>query len=382
MNRLHLYILRQLVVALLFIILALTGAVWLTQALRFLEFTVTGGAPIGQFLTLAVYTLPPFLGVVLPVALCVSIVFIYNRMLNDSELTVMRAVGMSPVNLARPGLVLTAIVAMVVLVMEVFLAPRAQWLFSELKNDLRAAVPVNLIRDRAFMEVTEGVTVYIDERARGGRLTGIYIHDARQPDRVRIYTAGAGELIQTADGPRIVVYDTFVHQLEEDPRQLRLLRLPEYTIDLQAFAGRREPGRKGADDQTIWEILDSLEVARAQGQERQEQRLLGLLHKHFLMPLFALGMGAVTVLLLLTARFSRHGQAGRILITSAAAGGIQGLALLSVNLVLRDAALAPLAYGLSVLPLAAALAIPHLGRRRAPPPTLAQMAPKEAQRWA
>lgn len=378
MLRLHRYILRQLVVALLFIVLALTGAVWLTQALRFLEFTISGGAPVGQFLVLAVYTLPPFLGVVLPLALCVAIVFIYNRLLNDSELTVMRAIGLSPVSLARPALGLGLVVALVVLVLEMVLTPRALWAFTELKNDLRTAVPVNLIRDGAFMEVARGVTVYIDERGRGGRLTGIYIHDARDPERIRTYTAATGLLQRTNEGPRIVVENTIVHQTDPDPQAVQVLSLPEYAIDLQTFIGERRPGRKDIDELTVPELIATAHAARADGHERHAQRLWSMVHKHLLMPIFALGMAWVSALLLLTARFSRHGQAGRIVVTVAVAGAIQGLALVTVNLVLRDVSLAPLAYAIAALPLAATGVLAWLGSWRGRRDALHALAPAPA----
>jgi hypothetical protein len=68
MNSLSRYILRNLVIAAIFVTLALSFAVWLSQALRLLELVAGGNAPVSTFLGLLVLTLPNFLYVILPIA--------------------------------------------------------------------------------------------------------------------------------------------------------------------------------------------------------------------------------------------------------------------------------------------------------------------------
>ena len=66
------YILGQLVTATIFVTLALTFAIWLTQSLRLIDYIVNRGLPASTFLTFVGLLLPSFLGVVLPVAAFVS----------------------------------------------------------------------------------------------------------------------------------------------------------------------------------------------------------------------------------------------------------------------------------------------------------------------
>ena len=62
------YILNQLIIVTFFVTLGLTLAVWLTQALRFLDYIVNRGLPAATFFAFVGLLLPSFLGVVLPIA--------------------------------------------------------------------------------------------------------------------------------------------------------------------------------------------------------------------------------------------------------------------------------------------------------------------------
>ncbi|MEM6903290.1 MAG: LptF/LptG family permease, partial [Pseudomonadota bacterium] len=126
MPKLYGYILGQLLVATGLILTTLAVALWLTQSLRFLELAVNGGAGLTEFLALVLFTLPRFLTVLLPIAAGIGIVFVYNKLLNDSELVVMRAVGVSQWNLAQPGLLLSLLVLMVLLALHTYAQPSAK----------------------------------------------------------------------------------------------------------------------------------------------------------------------------------------------------------------------------------------------------------------
>src|SRR5512135_2693496 len=101
MNRINIYVFRHLAVAAGVAVSVLVFAIWLTQSLRLLQVIVDGGAPVSMFLKLVVLAMPEFLITVLPIGFVAAVIFTYNRLLMDSEIVVMRAVGMGPFALAR-----------------------------------------------------------------------------------------------------------------------------------------------------------------------------------------------------------------------------------------------------------------------------------------
>ena len=64
--------------ALLFVLGAVTLAIWLTQALRFVDLIVNRGLPIETFLHLAALLLPQFFQLVLPIA-SISVTAVASR---------------------------------------------------------------------------------------------------------------------------------------------------------------------------------------------------------------------------------------------------------------------------------------------------------------
>src|SRR5487761_1910026 len=91
-----------------FVTAALSVAVWLLQSLRLIDLIVNRGLSVGLVLYLAILILPRFIDVVLPIAIFTAVVFVYAKLIAESELVVMRASGMSQWGLAKPALLIGA----------------------------------------------------------------------------------------------------------------------------------------------------------------------------------------------------------------------------------------------------------------------------------
>src|ERR1700720_511393 len=109
MTALGRYILKQSFSVMLLVTGALTAAVWLAQSLRLVDLIVNRGLSAEMFLYLALLILPRFLDIVLPIGAFIAVLFVFNRLITESELVVMRAAGLSPYGLAKPILVLSGI---------------------------------------------------------------------------------------------------------------------------------------------------------------------------------------------------------------------------------------------------------------------------------
>ena len=137
MRAVNRYVLRQLIVATAFVALALTFAMWLAQSLKMIDYMVNRGLPASRFMELVLLLLPGFLGVVLPISTAIGAVFVYNKLTQDSELVVMRAAGMSPIQLARPAMTLGIISSLLVYAIALYFLPLSFRNFKDLQNDVR-----------------------------------------------------------------------------------------------------------------------------------------------------------------------------------------------------------------------------------------------------
>ena len=79
MNAITRYILVQFTWPFLFVTLVLTGVVWLSQSLRFLDLIINKGLSVGGFVYMTLLLLPAFLSIILPVATFLTILYVYYR---------------------------------------------------------------------------------------------------------------------------------------------------------------------------------------------------------------------------------------------------------------------------------------------------------------
>src|SRR3712207_5913817 len=110
MSLIERYILKIAFNAFAACLIALTGVIWITQALRELDLLTGKGQTILVFLTVTGLSLPALITVISPVALFIAVIYTLHKLNQDSELIVMSAAGMPPRQLIRPFVALGLLV--------------------------------------------------------------------------------------------------------------------------------------------------------------------------------------------------------------------------------------------------------------------------------
>src|SRR5918997_2545769 len=180
------YILRIAFSAFVACLLALTGVIWITQALKELDLLTSKGQTIVVFLTVTGLSLPALVTVISPVALFIAVVYPLNKLNGDSELIVMSAAGMAPTRLIKPFLSLSALVCAIVAFMTMYLMPASFQELRDLVTKIRADFVANMVKEGQFTTLDSGITFHYRERS-GDALLGIMMQDRRQQDRTIVY---------------------------------------------------------------------------------------------------------------------------------------------------------------------------------------------------
>ena len=87
------YIFRQVLGPLIFFTFAFAGVAWLSQSLRMLDLVINQSQSAATYLYLTILAMPQVVGLLLPFALAVAIIYALNRMYVESELVVIWAAG-------------------------------------------------------------------------------------------------------------------------------------------------------------------------------------------------------------------------------------------------------------------------------------------------
>jgi lipopolysaccharide export system permease protein len=350
MTQITRYILKQLLVGLLMVTAGLVAVIWITQSLRFVELIVSKGLSIGSFLFLTLLLLPNFLVIILPISLFAVLLFTYNKLIMDRELIVMRAAGMSQLGLARPALLLGFVATVLGYVMNIHVIPRSVQSFREMQWTVRNDYSQVLLQEGMFNTLIKGLTVYVRSRNNEGELLGIFVHDARKPEKPVTMMAERGALIRSETGPRVLMVNGNRQEISTDTGRLSLLYFDSYTVEVGTNSGESAELRyRDARERSLKELLTATEKEVGATDVR---RFRVEFHQRMAMPWMHLSLAMIGLACLLSGGFSRHGQTIQVglaiflvVLVEAASLGISNKAIGSLSWV-------PLIYINALLPAA------------------------------
>jgi lipopolysaccharide export system permease protein len=360
------YMFRQALLVMLSICVVFSFAVWLVQALRLIDLIVNRGLSFGVFLHLAILILPRFIYVVLPVAVFVAIVFIYNKLIAESELVVMRAAGVSPLSLATPAL-LTGVFGMLLLyALTLYFLPAANRAFKDLQFEIRNRYASVLIQDGIFNTISDQLMVYVKNRDESGELVSILIYDNRQPEKPITVFAERGAIANTPDGPRLLMVNGTRQQRDVATGRLSTLSFEKYTLELAELNDAPGVRDRQVDERYTSELIFGNGPAN---QADWRRAALVELNMRLAGPLAPLTMAILPVACLLTGEFNRRGQTQRVLVAVFLALFLEIIDIGLKNLAARSSFVLPLIYANLALPLLISLwllwrdSAPRLRRR-------------------
>jgi lipopolysaccharide export system permease protein len=347
------YILRQCLSGMIFVTGALTAAVWLAQSLRLVDLIVNRGLSAEVFLYLAMLILPRFLDIVIPIGTFIAVLFVFNRLITESELVVMRAAGMSPFSLAKPVLELAGIAWLILMVLSLYLLPASNREFKDLQFEIRNRFVSSLLQEGSFTTISDKLTIYIGGRDDRGEVIGLMIDDERDPSHPVTLLAERGAFADTGGGSRIIMVNGDRQQYERDTGKLSVLTFDRYVLDLDMMRDAPESRSREAQERYLGELffppedLDpgTREAYLVEGNER------------LTVPLTAFSFAIIPLACLLPGEFNRRGQLRRVLTAVGCALTFQALDLAIRNLEGRFASAIPISYLIDLLPFAIGLGI-------------------------
>jgi lipopolysaccharide export system permease protein len=314
MNCTFRYMLRQLVWPLFFAVIAISGIVWMSQSLRFVDLVLNRGLPSYNLFHLAFLVLPMFTSVFLPIILFGVIIFSYTRMNMDSELVIWRAAGISPLRLAAPGLSAAMLVVILCYALNLYFMPGAYRQFKDIQHAIRNNYSQVLLREGAFNEIGTGLTVYIRERGPNGELFGILAHDRRNKGQPITVMAERGAMVNTDNGPRVVMIKGNRQSIKRTGDDLSILYFDRYTLDLHNQGTKGGPRWREPKERFLHELFQIRQSGpHAASDKRYELKLYAEGHQRLASPLLALAFTLLALSALLTGDFKRGGQGSRII---------------------------------------------------------------------
>lgn len=132
------------------------------------------GIPVKSFFLFILYTMPQVLIYTIPWSVLVAIMVVFGRLSADSEITAMRACGVSLLQIVAPLLLFVICMTMICLYLQVYASPPLYQKARALLRDTATTQPMTLFEPGQQIEF-EGAVVYIDDKIGKDELRGVQI---------------------------------------------------------------------------------------------------------------------------------------------------------------------------------------------------------------
>ena len=342
------YITKQIFIGFLLISFSLLAMLWLTQSLRFVEMVTRQGLPVYLFAEMTSLLMPRIFNVLSPVALFVSVMFVYNRLIADRELVAMQSAGISPWKNASAALIMGIILSLFNIYVMNKGIPDAEKKFRELEWQVKNNITQMIFREGEFTSLKNGITVFIDKHENDGSVSGIFVSDESKPGLKVTLTAEKGVLINSPTGPRILFINGIRQELNKKTYQFTSLAFSRYSAEFNT-AGNSKKRQETVREKNVFELLNSANDASLSPVDMRRNLVEG--HRRIINPFYNLLFALLACVGLLTCSFNRRGQAKIIAVEVLLMIIINGMDMALTNLSGRFLYILPLVYLNCILPI-------------------------------
>ncbi|MGL4208405.1 MAG: LPS export ABC transporter permease LptF [Candidatus Adiutrix sp.] len=189
------YILSEIAPGFFINILVFTSILLMTRMMGLANLVISKGVGLGVVLEIFFMAMPKILAMALPMATLIAVLMAFLRLSADSELTVLRASGISLYQLLPTVLIFGAAAAVLTAWFSVWLAPEYNW---RLKNSLLELAKMRgdlAITEQVFVRSFPGLTLYVGQIPPGtDQMEHVFIHDNRSLEESSVIVARHGRL--------------------------------------------------------------------------------------------------------------------------------------------------------------------------------------------
>jgi len=372
------YIFRTTFGAFLLVLVSLTSAIWLTQALRDIDLMTSQGQTILVFIGITSLVIPNLVLVIAPVALVVAVAHVLHKLATDSEIIVMNGAGMRPRALLQPFLAVTIVASVMLATTAAYFAPESLRMLRRWLTEVRTDLVSNIVQPGRFIAIESGLAFNIRERRPNGLLVGLLMDDRRDPKERVTIIAERGEILKNDRGSFLILENGSIQRHEVKQRDPNIVIFDRYAFDLSQFSGGPQVIKYSVRERYLWQLMwpdpDDPQLKDQGGQIRAE------LHDRILAPIYPFAFVMIAFAFLGAPRTTRQSPAWSVTGVILAVSGLRLIGFASTVFTLKY----PIAVVFQYLAVAGAIAASLLAISRGliiEPPAFLTRAVDAASEW-
>jgi lipopolysaccharide export system permease protein len=304
------YIFRTTLGAFLLVLVSLTTAIWMTQALRDFDLMTSQGQTALMFLRITSLIIPPLVMVIAPFALVMAVSHVLLKLGNDSEVIVLNSAGMRPGQLFRPFLAVTILVSLTLWAISAYIAPESLRIFHRSLIEVRTDLVSHIVQPGRFITIEPGLAFNIRARQPNGVLVGLLLDDRRDPKERVTILAERCAIVKNDRGSFLVLENGNIQRQETKQRDPNIVSFDRYAFDLSQFGGGPQVINYSTRERYLWQLIwpdaNDRQFIQQPGQFRAE------MHDRLLAPIYPFAFVVIAFTFLGSPRTTRQSQAWSI----------------------------------------------------------------------
>ena len=256
---LNTYIIREITSLFLLSIAVFTLILLLGRLIKLTDLVISRGVPLSDISWMIINLMPSFLVFTIPMAFLLAVLLAFGRLSADNEITVLKAGGISLVQLIPPVLLCGLLATLLTLAASTFGVPWGNSAFKRLSFEVLKQNAAVTIREKIFWDDIPGIVLYTEHYDEQRHvLKGVIIHDGRDQMRPMTIFAADGKVGSNPNRNDIslVLNNGSIHAAGKGD-EYRLINFGEYVMTVGgpgkgAVIGRTEP------DLEIGELLQQI----------------------------------------------------------------------------------------------------------------------------
>lgn len=295
---LHRYIFLQVLAPFAAGLALFTFILLIARIMKLVEMVVNRGVPATQILRVFSFILPAFLEVTVPMALLLACLLACGRLSADSEITALKAAGLSLYQIAAPIAAFAVVIFLLSLGLSLYARP---WGNSALKSAIfelaRTRATVGL-KEHVFNDEFRGLVIYVEEiEPPGTNLLRILISDSRQPNEENTVVAKRGTLIANEDtrSVNLRLFDgvIFTNRASEQGYHKTDFSVYDVNLNLGEALGQMQMREREPSELPLDELRGRIAELRGEGEAARAERVE--MARRFSIPFAALVFAVIGV---------------------------------------------------------------------------------------
>jgi lipopolysaccharide export system permease protein len=280
---LYYYLFMEITVPFFLGMAAFTSVLLMGRLLKLADLVVAKGVPLTDILRMILYLLPSFCLVTIPMAFLLALLLAFGRLSSDSEITAMKASGVSLYGLLPPVLFFALLAYLATTFITIYALPWGNISFKKLLFDIVESRVTLSIKEKVFNDDFPGLIIYTDiYNLQKHSMTGILVHDERDPQESSTIFADNGIIIAdpVAKILRVELKNGGIHK-EFGKTGYRLIEFQDYSLSINLSQAPKELV-KNELDLTFQELREGINSPKTDSKMLLDMRLE--FHRRFALP--------------------------------------------------------------------------------------------------